>query len=326
MKVLLDGFLYSDGVGQAITAALLAANAFLWAILVSKFFQNKSLKNAIARMQERLEKYGSCTHKILGDLDHDHSLTGPLADLGRAASTMLLEILKPTAQQKYAFFSEGILPRPLTTQELERVQVAIESEITRQKGAQEDWLPGLASLITLAPMCGLFGTVWGVMATFVGIVNNGGRPDIQAIAPGIAGALLTTVAGLFVAIPGTLCNNLVVSTVDEISQEMDDFRDELLTSLQLAKTAQPAAQTAPQTQPPQPPRPVQPTMSAVQQPQAYVNAPASQAAYQQQPVAAAQPAPQPAYQQPVSGVSHDTAVEISVEEEPAGGSPDGYAR
>ena len=321
MKVLWDGFIYSDGVGRAITAALLAANALLWALLICKFFQTRTLKNAIVLIRERLAKYGSCTHKILGDLDHDRSLTGPLADLGRAASAMLLEILKPTAQQKYAFFSEGILPRALTAQELERVQVAIETEITRQKGALEDWLPGLASLITLAPMCGLFGTVWGVMATFVGIVNNGGRPDIQAIAPGIAGALLTTVAGLFVAIPGTLCNNSIVSTVDEISQEMDDFRDELLTSLQLAKTAQPKPQVAaaapvaaPQPQP-QPARTVaQPAMSA-------------QPAYQQQPVMAAQQPAQPAYSESVvSGVSRDTAVEISVEEDMAGGSPDGYAR
>jgi biopolymer transport protein TolQ len=321
MKVLWDGFIYSDGVGRAITAALLAANALLWALLVCKFFQTRAMKKAIVFLRERLAKYGSCTHKILGDLDHDRSLTGPLADLGRAASAMLLEILKPTAQQKYAFFSEGILPRALTAQELERVQVAIETEITRQKGALEALLPGLASLITLAPMCGLFGTVWGVMATFVGIVNNGGRPDIQAIAPGIAGALLTTVAGLFVAIPGTLCNNSIVSTVDEISQEMEDFRDELLTSLQLAKTAQPKPQVAaaaPAVAPqPQPARTAaQPAMSAAP-------------AYQQQPVMAApQPQPsQPVYSQPVvSGVSRDTAVEISVEEDMAGGSPDGYAR
>ncbi len=315
MKVLLDGFIYSDGVGRAITAVLLAANALLWALLVCKFFQTRAMKNAIVFLRERLAKYGSCTHKILGDLDHDRSLTGPLADLGRAASAMLLEILKPTAQQKYAFFSEGILPRALTAQELERVQVAIETEITRQRGALEALLPGLASLITLAPMCGLFGTVWGVMATFVGIVNNGGRPDIQAIAPGIAGALLTTVAGLFVAIPGTLCNNSIVSTVDEISQEMDDFRDELLTSLQLAKTAQPKPQvaaTAPAVAP---------------QSQAYASNPAVQPAYQQPVMAAQQPAPvQPAYSQPVSGVSRDTAVEISVEEDMAGGSPDDYAR
>lgn len=302
MNVVWDGFLYSDGVGKAITAALLVLNAGLWSLIIAKFLQVRSQRRGVNAMQKRLEKYGSCTHKILGDLDRDSSLQGPLAEMGRAASKLLLEILKPSAQQKYAFFSEGTLPRPLTEQELERVQVAIETEITSQRGALEASLPVVATIITLGPMFGLFGTVWGVMATFVGIVNNGGRPDIQAIAPGIAGALLTTVAGLFVAIPGTLCNNQIVTNVEGINQQMDDFRDALLTSLQLAKTAQ------------------QPRTAMAAAPQACADNSAARTACPQSVVQPAMMAPSQSF------VSRDGAVEISVSEDPEGGSPDGYAR
>lgn len=297
MNIILDAFVYSDGVGQAITIALLVLNAWLWALVIGKSIHVRGQGKGLDAIRRRLEKYGPCTHRILGDLDRDRSLQGPLAEMGRAASHILLEILKPSAQQKYALFSEGTLPRPLTEQELERVQVAIETEITSQRGALEESLPIVATIITIGPMLGLFGTVWGVMATFVGIVNNGGRPDIQAIAPGISGALLTTVVGLFVAIPGTLCNNGIVTNVEGISQQMDDFRDALLTSLQLAKTAQP-------------PR------AAMAAPQSHADNPAPRAA-------CPQPAAAPASQ---SFVSRDTAVEISVSEDPEGGSPDGYAR
>ena len=71
--------------------------------------------------------------------------------------------------------------------------------------------------------------------TFIGIVNNGGRPDIQAIAPGISGALLTTVAGLAVAIPSLVGNNFIVAYIQTTDIEMDSFIEEFITSLNVSK-------------------------------------------------------------------------------------------
>ena len=102
----------------------------------------------------------------------------------------------------------------------------------------------LGCLSSIAPMLGLFGTVWGVMATFVGIVNAGGRPDIQAIAPGISGALLTTVMGLVVAIPSLCGSNLMASQINPITSEMEIFSEEFIASLRVnevgAETNSPA--------------------------------------------------------------------------------------
>ncbi len=328
MNTLLDGFLYSDSVGRGITVALLACNAYLWACVIAKIFQILGARKAESPLMERMKKYGNATYKILGDLDHDRSLSGPVAALGRTVTNAILELLRLTPQQKYAFFSEGVLPRALTEREMERIQAAMEDEISKQKTNLEESLSGIATLITIGPMLGLFGTVWGVMATFVGIVNNGGRPDIQAIAPGIAGALLTTVVGLFVAIPGTVANNVIVSRVDEAVQKMENLRDNLLTSLLLARTAQPAAQppqtrtvaaaaaSAPSQQPAYPPQaqfPGQPTQPAA----APYGAP--------QPAMTPTPAPSNAPAPFAAPVASDTAVEISLSENPEGGSPENHA-
>ena len=90
----------------------------------------------------------------------------------------------------------------------------------------------MTNIVSVSPLLGLFGTVWGVMMTFIGIAKVG-KPDITAIAPGISGALLTTVAGLFVAIPSLVGNNFIIWYIDKINRDMEIFIEDFITSLRL---------------------------------------------------------------------------------------------
>jgi len=81
------------------------------------------------------------------------------------------------------------------------------------------------------PFIGLLGTVWGVMETFSGIARVQAA-SLTAMAPGVAGALIATVVGLFVAIPAMFAYNYMITLVRAITQELDNFTTEYATSIE----------------------------------------------------------------------------------------------
>jgi biopolymer transport protein TolQ len=87
-------------------------------------------------------------------------------------------------------------------------------------------------MVSLSPFLGLFGTVWGVMMAFCGIAAAG-KPDFFALAPGVAGALLTTVAGLVVAIPSLVGYNMLNGSIRQLTNMMDNFTEEFMVRLKL---------------------------------------------------------------------------------------------
>ncbi len=85
----------------------------------------------------------------------------------------------------------------------------------------------LASIGSNAPFIGLFGTVWGIMNSFIGIVQTQST-SLVAVAPGIAGALLATAAGLAAAIPAVLIYNFSAKQISKIGGKYDDFLSEFI--------------------------------------------------------------------------------------------------
>jgi len=88
-------------------------------------------------------------------------------------------------------------------------------------------MPIIATVTTAAPFLGLLGTVWGVMDSFGGMAVTG-NPTLTAVAPGISAALLTTVFGLFVAIPSLAGYNLLHVMLRKEIVGMDNFVQELV--------------------------------------------------------------------------------------------------
>jgi biopolymer transport protein ExbB/TolQ len=84
----------------------------------------------------------------------------------------------------------------------------------------------LTMAVSGAPFLGLLGTVWGVMDAFGGIAASGSA-NLAAMAPGVSGALITTVTGLLVAIPAMFGYNFLVTSIRGIIVEMDNFAAEL---------------------------------------------------------------------------------------------------
>jgi biopolymer transport protein TolQ len=103
---------------------------------------------------------------------------------------------------------------------------ALQIASTQQLSEMEQNLNWLATTGSVAPFIGLFGTVWGIMDAFLGL--GSGAASLRAVGPGIAEALITTAAGLFVAIPAVIAYNQFLSKVRELGARMDNFSLEFL--------------------------------------------------------------------------------------------------
>lgn len=111
------------------------------------------------------------------------------------------------------------------------VRVTLERTVGAEALSLEKGMIVLSTAVAGGPFIGLLGTVWGVMETFSGIARANSA-SLTAMAPGVAGALIATVTGLFVAIPAMFAYNFMVTSVRAITQELDNFASEYATQIE----------------------------------------------------------------------------------------------
>jgi biopolymer transport protein ExbB/TolQ len=108
------------------------------------------------------------------------------------------------------------------------VRIALERVLGESAVGLETGMIILATAISGGPFIGLLGTVWGVMDTFSGI-GRAQQATLTTMAPGVASALIATVAGLMVAIPSLFCYNFLVTKIKALTMELDNFAAHLET-------------------------------------------------------------------------------------------------
>ena len=118
-------------------------------------------------------------------------------------------------------------PTTLTTTQLEALRMVLAKEVAAERDAAARFIPWLATFGSVSPLLGLLGTVLGVMDAFIGIAL-GGSGNIAAVAPGVAEALVTTVAGLAVAVPSVMAYNLFVNRLGLFAGELEGFAQEII--------------------------------------------------------------------------------------------------
>ncbi len=111
--------------------------------------------------------------------------------------------------------------------DLDNVHRALRRTSVTELTALETLLPVLATTGSTAPFIGLFGTVWGIMDSFIGIAANKSA-GLDVVAPGIAEALVATAIGLVAAIPAVMFYNALVRRVQVLEAELDAFADDFL--------------------------------------------------------------------------------------------------
>ncbi len=191
---------------------LLLASLYSWAVILGKI-------SAFSRATSQSRKFIRAFRKATR-LNEIASLTG---DYGSSPLAQVFEDVYETYKRQTGGSGP---PRNLTP--LERTaQTAASTAIT----ALERRMTWLATIGATSPFVGLFGTVMGVVEAFHGIGVAGGG-SLKAVAPGIAEALITTAAGLFVAVPAVVAYNQFSARIRLFASATDDFCRELLNSLE----------------------------------------------------------------------------------------------
>jgi len=111
--------------------------------------------------------------------------------------------------------------------DLESVERAMRRAMTAEVTQLEKMVAFLATTGSSAPFVGLFGTVWGIMTSFMDITASGSA-SVTVVAPGIAEALIATAIGLMAAIPAVIAYNLFVQKIKVLASEMDTFSSDFL--------------------------------------------------------------------------------------------------
>jgi len=207
-------------VAKMVLALLLGISIFSWAIILLKF---KTFRASQRESRRFLAIYQET--KDFADLYSSCNLLrrSSLVKLFKAGYLELQQIRKEMLSKKIA--GELDLPADLADW-IEEVEALLQRVTAAEMASLEKYLVFLATISTSAPLIGLFGTVWGVMNAFRSIGTQG-FASIGAVAPGVAEALVTTVAGLATAIPASIFYNYFVNRVKLLILEMETFSSEL---------------------------------------------------------------------------------------------------
>ncbi len=227
-------FANSDGMGKGIVVLLFLSSMIAWFIMIEKGL-------ALFRAQKLSERFANTfnnQHGLNSVLRDGMENPCPVAKVYISGMEQLLEFYGQTAEEvrNSVPVAHNRGPRKLSPAQLDAVQTAMEREISSQIFVIEERIGMLATSVSLAPFLGLFGTVWGVMIAFCGVASAGSA-NIQALAPGVAGALLTTVAGLIVAIPSLVGYNYLTYMIRKITVSMDNFSESFMARLKLEQLA-----------------------------------------------------------------------------------------
>ena len=212
-------FLGADVVCQAITCGLAVFSLLAWTIMLGKHFELKRLRSLNHRFEAHLRDQTTLLNQP--ETFHDRH-TIPYADVFADAVE--------SYWRAAAIGKEKGDDSPRAR--LEHAENAIQRALARQTMRYESSMIFLASIVSGAPFMGLLGTVWGVMDAFssVAVQQTAGIP---ALAPGVSGAMLTTIAGLIVAIPSVFGYNVLLASTRRLITEMENYASSLADRLEL---------------------------------------------------------------------------------------------
>lgn len=202
---------------KIIISLLVVFSLFAWSTMIYKALQMRRAKN----LNLYFEGEFRAQKNVLGIFDRRLQVEGcPMFTVYQQGCAELDLRLQDGASRK----------QNITLKAMEHIKRTLENEVARQALKLESGLILLAIAVSGAPFLGLLGTVWGVMDTFASI--TGGQADLGKMAPGVSAALVTTVAGLLVAIPSMFGYNGLVHTLRVRSVELDNFAQELTSKIE----------------------------------------------------------------------------------------------
>src|SRR5271168_3362100 len=217
-------FLNADIIVKAVIIGLAFASLVTWTVWLAKTFELRTSRAAVRRDLRVLN--GAATFAQAHEQLRDG--TTPVSQLMQAAGQEI--------RLSAGLRAEGLKER--IALQLERIEMGVSRKISRGTGV-------LATIGSTAPFVGLFGTVWGIMNSFIGI-SNAHTTNLAVVAPGIAQALLATALGLIAAIPAVVIYNMLARSTAHYRALLGDASARVMTlvSRDLDRAKMPMTQAA----------------------------------------------------------------------------------
>ena len=205
---------------KAIIIVLVLFSILAWSVMISKAVQMRRAK----KLNQLFSAEFKAQKTVLDMFDRRIQADGcPLFAVYQAGSLELDARLKNP--------DDGARKKFVTLKGMEHTKRSMENCVAQESLKLESGLILLAIAVSGAPFMGLLGTVWGVMSTF-GHIAQQGNATMAAMAPGVSAALITTVAGLLVAIPSMFGYNWLVHNLRTLTVELDNFAQELVSKME----------------------------------------------------------------------------------------------
>lgn len=208
----------SDVVTKVVMIGLIAASIWSWAIILEKFATLRLVQRTSKRFEEAFWSGGS--------LDRLYEAIG-----NRPKDPMSAMFVAAMKEWKRNTLMKGKTDRSIRGVSLQqRIEKAMMVSMDKEIEGLDTHLGFLASTGSVAPLIGLFGTVWGIINSFNAIAVTQSN-SLAAMAPGIAEALFTTAFGLIAAIPAVVAYNTIISAIDRYAKKLENFMAEFSTIL-----------------------------------------------------------------------------------------------
>ena len=208
--------LHASFVVQLVVAILLTISVTSWAAIVRKLSALKRIKNLNEEF-ERVFWSGTSLNELFNAATQNAKMAGPM------------ERIFASGMREYQKLRERRISDPGTL--LDGARRAMRASFQREMDVAESQLAFLATVGSISPYIGLFGTVWGIMHAFTGLASLQ-QVTLATVAPGIAEALVATAIGLFAAIPAVISYNRFAHDVDRIAIKLETFIEEFSNILQ----------------------------------------------------------------------------------------------
>ena len=212
-------FMMADPVVKAVMLLLIGASVWCWAIIFDKMTRIRRQKRSAEEFDDLFWSGGS--------LDDLYNNLGDEPDSAQAK--VFVSAMREWRRATVKGLTSG-LRGELKSSVLARIERNMSLTITREMDQLERGMNFLASIGSVSPFVGLFGTVWGIMNSFTSIAESK-NTSLAVVAPGIAEALFATALGLLAAIPAVAAYNKFSGDMDKIGTSLDVFAQEFTTLL-----------------------------------------------------------------------------------------------
>jgi biopolymer transport protein TolQ len=220
---LLFAFEHATVAGKLVLLLLAIGSIFSWSIMITKlrviqFARKQNTRFLAAFRQDRQPlRLFEKNARFLGS---------PVFNVYRAGCREMAFHLLGSAELDETFRARLEIADKISPAQMGAVNAAMERAVGETALDLESQMILLATAVSGSPFLGLLGTVWGVMDAFTGVAEAG-SPSLASMAPGVSGALITTVTALCVAIPAMFGYNFLVTSIRAMIVEMDNFAAEL---------------------------------------------------------------------------------------------------